>query len=264
MPEIAEVEFARRHLVAWTRGKSLVKAVAHDPKRIEGTVPVGDPVAVTGWVRQGKMLLARFADGSGMLNHLGMTGKWVRNPGLERRHVRLELFLSDSSSVALIDPRRFGWTAFGHEDGLKAQPRWSGLGPDCLDEAWDGERFARLCGSSRQAFKDRLMNQKVIAGLGNIALVEMAFRAKLHPHRLCDSLAKDEWSRLSQAMDAHIDYVLNVEDGEEIRYQSEKKSGNPFVCYGRENQPCPNCKTPFVRVVHRGRPTFYCPTCQSP
>jgi formamidopyrimidine-DNA glycosylase len=264
MPEIAEAEFARRHLVGWTRGKSLVKALSHDPKRVEGEAPEGGRVVVKDWIRQGKMLLALFDDGSGMLNHLGMTGKWVRNPSSERRHVRLELFLSDSSSVALIDPRRFGWTAFGSVEALTSQSRWSGLGPDCLDEAWDGDRFKSVCGGSRQPLKDRLMNQKVIAGLGNIALVEMAFRAKLHPHRSCDSLSKTEWTRVSEAMDAHIDYVLNVEDGEEIRYQSEKKSDNPFVCYGRENQPCPACATSFVRVVHRGRPTFYCPTCQSP
>ena len=152
---------------------------------------------------------------------------------------------------------------FGDVETLGKHTRWSRLGPDCLDEEWTGERMRQACGTGRQTVKDRLMNQGVIAGLGNIALVEMGFRAKVHPHRLTNALTSVEWDQLAEAMNEHIGYVLQVEDGDEIHYQSEKKGTNPFLCYGRASQPCSWCETPFERTVHRGRPTFFCPTCQT-
>ena len=262
MPEIAEVEFARRHLSSWTCGKSLVSVDTKDSKNVEGAGAFPASVEVLEWTRRGKMLLAIFGSQQGMLSHLGMTGKWVKNPSSDRRHNRLELFFEDGSSVALIDPRRFAWSALGSLSTLKNHSRWSELGPDCLDEAWTGARLAAVCGAGKQTFKDRLMNQRIIAGLGNIALVEMGYRAKLHPHRKCESLTVREWNRLAKAMNEHIDYVINVEDGEEIHYQSEKKSENPFLCYGRKSQPCPTCGDRFIREVFKGRPTYSCPTCQ--
>ena len=261
---IAEVEFARRQLTSWTCGKSLIRVDTKDSKNVEVDAAIGPPIDVLKWDRRGKMLLGTFSGDQGMLSHLGMTGKWVRNPSRERLHNRLELFFSDGSSVALIDPRRFGWSALGALKSMAAHPRWSNLGPDCLDEVWSGKRLKEACGASRQTLKDRLMNQRVIAGLGNIALVEMGFRSKLHPHRSCASLTMKEWERLAAAMDAHIRYVLDVEDGEEIHYQSEAKSENPFLCYGRKSEPCrsPRCKGVFVRDVLKGRPTYFCPACQ--
>ena len=262
MPEIAEVEFARRQLTSWTCGKSLIRVDTKDSKNVMGAAEFHPPSTVIEWQRQGKMLFGTLENKQGILSHLGMTGKWVHNPSSDRRHNRLELFFSDGSSVALIDPRRFGWSAFGGIDAMRGHSRWSDLGPDCLDEKWSGERLKEACGSSKQTLKDRLMNQKVIAGLGNIALVEMGFRARLHPHRSCASLQANEWDDLARAMDDHIRYVLDVEDGEEIHYQSEKKSENPFLCYGRKSEPCPNCTDSFARDVLKGRPTYYCPSCQ--
>jgi formamidopyrimidine-DNA glycosylase len=264
MPEIAEVEFALRHLRQWSCGKTIARIAMADTKRFEGEASTLKGERIERWKRHGKMLSAEFASSRGLLSHLGMTGKWVRNPAPERGHKRIELHLDDGSSIALIDTRRFGWTAVGPAEALMGHPRWKNLGPDCHDSPWTGARLAEVCLPSKQRVKDRMMNQHVIAGLGNIALVEIGFRARVHPHRLAGSLKIKEWERIAAAMAEHIAYALGAEDGDEIRYLGESKSTNPFLCYGRAGDGCNHCGTPILRVVWQGRPTFYCPTCQRP
>jgi len=106
------------------------------------------------------------------------------------------------------------------------------------------------------------MNQRVIAGLGNIAVSEVGWRAGVHPHRPCASIEDEEWSSLRGAIVDHIHYVLEVDAGDEIVYLSRADAENPFQCYGRRGEPCPRCSAAFERATLAGRATYFCPLCQ--
>lgn len=262
VPEIAEVEFTRRHLNDWTHTRAVATFEVRDRSRMAGDERSLVGCRMLGWERRGKLLLGRFSGGMAMLSHLGMTGKWVLDPPTDRRHQRLVMTLSRGRTLALVDTRRFGWTMVGTEEACRSHPRWSNIGPDCLDEAWTGERLAGACLPSRQVLKDRLMNQRVIAGLGNIALVELAFRAGIHPHSPAQALTRTQWEAVTRGMEEHVREVLRVETGGEIGYVGEAKSTNPFAIYGRAGEPCPTCQAPIFRVVWKARPTFFCQACQ--
>ena len=117
-------------------------------------------------------------------------------------------------------------------------------------------------GPRRTALKNRLMDQSVVAGLGNIALSEIGWRAQVHPHTPCREVPEDGWRRLVEATCAHIDYVLAVEEGDEIVYLGYEGAVNPFRCYGRAGEPCPRCAQPFEKGALAGRATYWCPKCE--
>lgn len=263
MPELPEVEIARRNLQAWTTGARLVDLDVADPARFDAQVPLEAlrGRVIGGWGRRGKYLLGALGDAT-LVSHLGMTGKWVALGGSgARAHVRVTC-ATDRAVVGLVDPRRFGHTWVLPADHVDAHPRLASLGPDALTEPLAPEALAARVGRSKTALKSRLLNQKVIAGLGNIAVVEVAWRAKIHPHTPCSALSPRRWEPLAAAILAHLEYVLEVEEGPEIVYLGDRGATNPFLVYGREDQPCPRCETPIARSVLSGRPTFSCPSCQ--
>jgi formamidopyrimidine-DNA glycosylase len=264
VPELPEVEIARRNLVTWTAGGTIHKVVVSPVYTVEGDLSALAGHPVTAWERCGKTLRTRIGAQFGLISHLGMTGKWVKDAPVDRphRHVTLHLNGAQAKRVSLIDPRRFSYMASLPWEAIKVHPRWLRLGPDALDSHIDGTLLRQRCGKSRQAWKVKLMDQGVIAGLGNIAVIEMGYRARLHPHRPCVALSMDEWNRLAQAMHDHLAYVLDAEDGEEIRYLGESGAQNPFLCYGRAGESCLRCEQDFIRLTLAKRPTHLCPGCQ--
>ncbi len=262
MPELPEVEIARRNLQRWLAGARIAAVERVDQARFEG-----DPQSLLGhvcfgWERRGKVLLGRFSGGVGVLSHLGMTGKWVRDDGGRRAHVRVRLTTDGGPRVALVDVRRFGRTWVGNVDALQRLAQWTRLGPDALMGALDGPLLASRVGPRKTPLKRRLLDQSVVAGLGNIAVVEVCWRASVHPHAPCTDIAPAAWVRLAAAIRAHLDFVLEVEDGDEITYLGERAASNPFVVYGRARQPCPRCAEALVGESLSGRPSVWCPSCQ--
>jgi len=255
------VEIARRNLTRWTTDRKVVALTAYDPVRFEGDPTEAAQRTVLAWQRRGKYLLGRLSGGLTLLSHLGMTGKWIANPALDRPHVRV-LLQVETRQVALIDARRFGRTWLLPDADADAHPRLVNLGPEPLDAAFDAAGLRRCVGAGRTPIKQRLLNQRVVAGLGNIAVVELAWRAGVHPHTPCRDVPDVAWSALHDAMLAHLNMVLEEEDSPEIAYMGERDAVNPFLCYGREASPCRRCDAPIERVVLSGRPTFFCPSCQ--
>jgi formamidopyrimidine-DNA glycosylase len=193
-----------------------------------------------------------------------MTGKWVANPAPDRAHQHIQLFFDDGKQpacVALIDPRGFGHTEVINSAGLE-HPRIQALGPEPSAPQFCGKYLLKRIGASRAPFKQRLMDQHVVAGLGNIAVFEIAWRVKLHPHTPCANVTLSQWDALVQATRAHIAYILEAEGGDEIIYLGERNAENPFLCYGREGEPCARCETPLTRQVLSNRPSFFCASCQ--
>jgi len=190
-----------------------------------------------------------------------MTGKWLRCTAAPR-FGRLGIGIGETT-LWFVDVRRFGCVAFV-DDPRAALTR--GHGPDALNEPLTGRALgARLRG--RRALKVALMDQSVIAGLGNIHAVEVLWRARLHPGRPAGSLGEGELDALSEAIVAQLQQAIEAEEGTVIDYVGEaghtSSSGRSrFVVYGRGGQPCPRCAAPIEDGRHSGRATFWCPGCQ--
>jgi formamidopyrimidine-DNA glycosylase len=264
LPELPEVEIACRNLGRWTEGRLIIRVETPDTARFEGDGAALEGARVLRWRRVGKYLVADLEGDRSVLSHLGMTGQWVANAPPDRSHQRVILHFEGPGPerISLVDPRRFGWTWILATADVKGHPRLSGLGPDPLGPTFSVQALRSAVGGGRSALKTRLMNQRVLAGLGNIAISEIGWRAAIHPHRTCASLRDDQWARLHGAIMDHLRFVLDAEESEEIVYLGYAGAVNPFLCYGREGAPCSRCQTPIARAALAKRATFYCPSCQ--
>jgi formamidopyrimidine-DNA glycosylase len=266
MPELPEVEIARRNLERWLTGTSVTGAEADRTRifrgadrpafeRLRGTLIFA--------CRKGKTLLLGFEGNQGFLSHLGMTGKWVRRPaGQVEPYSRSRLRLADGSVLHYRDPRLFGRIQPGPADALLSLPEVAELGPDPLLEPVDGPRLEGIFGRSRTPLKAALLDQRRLAGLGNIHAAEALWRAKLSPLRAASSLTLAEWRRLATAIRAVIRFALRKEGGDDIAYVEEPGAPNPFRVYGRAGKPCPRCRSSVRSVRQAGRTTYFCPRCQ--
>jgi len=275
VPELPEVEWAARQLRRWLVGRR-VESVACDPRgrrlfrpgapaRFAGALR-GARVAVV--ARQGKQLLLTLATARGPLGvnaHLGMTGKWVsRQAGAPTpAHARLTLRLDDGAQVYYLDPRMFGRLRLVPEARFDRWPELAALGPDPMAAPIDLDRLGARLRATRRAGMVALLDQGLLAGVGNIHASEACWRARLDPRRRGDSLEPSEVARLARAVRASLRFGLAGLDGPEIEYL-EEGGDNPFHVYGREGGRCRHrgCDGEVERLVQAGRSTFYCPRCQ--
>jgi len=266
MPELPEVEIARRNLVRWFSGRRLVRAEA-DATRIFRGAERQRFSELSGrlesLVRRGKYLLFAFEGGRGLMGHLGMTGKFVRRTqGHVEPYSRARFHLDDGQVIHFSDPRMFGRMEPAPASLLRELDAVKALGRDPLADGLTAGQLQGAVGPSRQHLKVALMDQARIAGLGNIHAAEALFRAGLHPAREPASLTPDEWKRLVQAIRATIDFGLKEQEGEEPVYLEEGRSENPFQVYGRAGGPCSQCGSAVESFPQGGRTTHFCPKCQ--
>lgn len=273
MPELPEVEIMARNLRRWAVGRRIVQA------RVECRRLASPPL--TAWVRtlparvtavrrRAKVVLLH-TDTHILAFHFRMTGKVVAAAPEDRAHVRLVLSLDGDGPPAVVfdDPRRLGTVdAYGGKtvaDGVLVK---SGLGPEPWPEARDAGFYEERLGASRSAIKVALLDQKRVAGLGNIAASESLWRARIDPRLRPAQLSSSQWSALAAAVPAFIDDTIARESGDEIAYvNSRPGSGtgveSPFDVYRRDGSPCPRCGATIERFVQSGRSTFWCPPCQT-
>lgn len=272
MPELPEVETVRRAIAPVLEGARLVHAEIFDARLVRpfdpaivATTLVGERVAEVG--RRGKYLIVRFESGRSLLIHLRMTGslRHARRGALANDpHTRAVLRLDNKSDVAYRDVRRFGtWELF--EPGDLAPYLAARLGPEPLGSLSAARLGTRLAGR-RAPLKSALLDQRTIAGLGNIYVDEALWLSRLHPLRPAGSLDDAELARLHRAIRSVLrkglerqgstlrDYALP--DGAYGSMQDE------FRAYGREDEPCQRCSTALHRIVVGGRTTTFCPRCQ--
>ncbi|BDG09460.1 bifunctional DNA-formamidopyrimidine glycosylase/DNA-(apurinic or apyrimidinic site) lyase [Anaeromyxobacter paludicola] len=277
MPELPEVEIAARNLRRWTRGRR-IEAVETDPRAARVFRP-GAPEAfaaalagrrITRVDRHGKQLLltldaAAKAGPLGVLAHLGMTGKWLRRrPGEEPpSHSRARLRLDTGAVLHFRDPRLFGRLRLVPGARFDAVPELSALGPDPLRDGVDPAALGAALSRSRRPVKVALLDQSLLAGVGNIYASEALFRARIDPRRAARDLTPAEVRRLAGAVVAAMEESLRRQEGPEITYVEEPGAENPFLVYGKAGEPCPRCRRArIVRAVQAQRSTFYCPRCQ--
>ena len=267
MPELPEVEIAARQLRSWLAGRRIVAAQAARSRVIRGQAPqrfaglAGH--ALLGIQRLGKWMLLEFDGGEGLVSHLGMTGKWVRRKRDEPKpaHVRASFELADGFAVDYRDPRLFGRLVRGKIEDLRKLPTLRALGPEPLEEI-DLDRLHALLVRTKRSLKEALMDQRTLAGLGNIYVSEALHRAKLDPQRPGTSLTREETERLAGAVRDALRAGLDSEDSSEPITYVEEGGENFFLVYDRAGQPCSTCGNPIRRIVQGGRSTYYCATCQ--
>lgn len=272
MPELPEVEHARRTLErAWT-GRTITQVDALDPAVVrthlstlpsdalpEGASWLGRWVGarVGPFLRRGK----RFGwtcDGVGVRCHLGMTGRWIHRSAPSVKHARLRVRLDDGSDWWFEDPRRFGCVA--PVDGDLIEVLEAGLGPDALIALPSPETLGTVLGTGRATIKSRLMDQTRIAGIGNIQATEALWHARIHPATRADRV--ESWAPLREGIAWTLARTLEDAGQDELVYLSRDPSRNPFLVYGRVGEGCTRCGSELQATRLSGRVSPYCPTCQ--
>ena len=266
MPELPEVEIARENLERWLVGRRIARARVADARmrggqsrrRVEGALSGASVRAVS---RRGKFLLLDLgAKRAKIVAHLGMTGRFVQQSLSEAlpRFARATLDLGRGERVVYCDARRFG--QFRLLDRL-GERRIEALGVEPLGPEFTPKTLLGITRASPSPIKILLMDQRRIAGVGNIQAAEALFLARIHPGRKSRSLEAAEVSRLVRSLRRTL--VREIE-----RYRSGRdayfyEGGEAdFQVYARGGEPCPRCRSPIVRFAQGGRSTYFCPRCQ--
>jgi formamidopyrimidine-DNA glycosylase len=278
MPELPEVETVMRGLQARLEGRVLLRAVARRPD-LRWPLPPGLVARLTGarvtsFRRRAKYILMRLDSGWSVLIHLGMSGRMLVEPAGRNDitlHEHIELETDDGWRVGFVDPRRFGSVDLietGREDSHRLL---AGLGPEPLDDAFSVAVLSQALEGKRTPIKAALLDQKVVAGLGNIYVCEALFRSGISPLRLAHSIPGVRARRLVPAIKHTLTEAI-AGGGSSLRdyVQTNGELGyfqHAWKVYGREGEPCPGCAaTPDCdgvrRIVQSGRSTFFCPRTQ--
>ena len=270
MPELPEVEFSARRLREWVKGHTLVSVEALDGTPLRGQSARDFIGAVTGATcvdveRVGKQLFLSLSNEMVILCHLGMTGKWrrVSLDAAASRWCRISLHLSSGFRLDFVDPRRFGRLRALSKASMMNDAEVLRLGPDALELTESPKEFAARVARGSRGIKVILMDQKVLAGVGNIYAAEALFLAGLNPWSIGKHMEEAVAMSLAPLLSKVMTDSLEREVGEEIQYLQEAKSENPFRVYGREGEACCECTQIIKRAQQHGRSTFWCPGCQS-
>ena len=275
MPELPEVEIAARNLRRWSTGKRIARIEADPaarrifrPETPRSLVGALEGARISEVSRIGKHLLVALEQGGapvGLHAHLGMTGKWVRRAEGEQApsHSRARFLLDDGATLHFRDPRLFGRLRVVPSAAFSAVPELTALGPDPLRDGIDAQRFGAALARSRRSVKVMLLDQALLAGVGNIYASEALFRAHVDPRRPGRSIQPAEARRIAQAILAAMQETLDRDDGPEPTYVEEPGAENPFQVYGHQGERCPRCRKGIIaRVVLGQRSSFFCPACQ--
>ncbi len=273
MPELPEVETIRLALEPHLVGRRLERVEISDPRLVRPFEPVAVAAELEGerisaLQRRGKYLIVRFDSGRALLIHLRMTGS-LRHAGAEPLpgdpHRRAVVTLDDGSDVAYRDVRRFGTWQLLEPDEVESYVD-ARLGREPLERTFTSRRLADSLSGRRAPIKAALLDQRTVAGLGNIYVDEALWRARLHPLRPAGELKAEEIARLTRGIKEALRAGL-ARQGASLRDYSTPDGGRgrmqeEFRVYGRAGEPCPRCGTPIDKIRAGGRGTWYCPSCQ--
>lgn len=280
MPELPEVETVRRGLQPHLEGQRIARAEARRPDLRwplpPDLVQVLTGSTVTGLRRRSKYLLADLDRGGTMLMHLGMSGRLLvegtglagfhRDPSILPRHDHVVLVTEAGTTITFNDARRFGMVDLIRED--EVHPLLAHLGPEPFDPAFDARYLATAFAGRGLPIKQALLDQKIVAGLGNIYVSEALHRAGIDPRRAAGRVGKARIAALVE----HVREVLSdaISAGGSSLRDHRQATGelgyfqHSFRVYDREGAPCPTpgCDGHVRRIVQSGRSSFFCPFCQ--
>jgi formamidopyrimidine-DNA glycosylase len=284
MPELPEVETVRRGLAPALVGRRIAKV---ETKRADLRFPFPKRFAhrlsgrrVVALERRAKYLLAHLDDGVVWVTHLGMTGRWTvvcakQQPGdfyyaapPDPAHTHVILEIEGGGRLEFNDPRRFGYMDLIEENEIEAHPWFKGLGPEPLGNAFSLPYLQKALARKKAPIKAALLDQRVVAGLGNIYVVEALYRAAIAPTRQAGRISSPRLEKLFHAIRAVLEEAIAAGgstlsdyaqvDGAPGRFQQR------FGVYDREGETCltPDCGASVKRTMQSGRSTFWCPRCQ--
>ena len=275
MPELPEVETVRRGLNKLTRGQKiqggevlLQRSLAHPTSTEEFLAGIKNQ-AIASWHRRGKYLLGELEHQGGWLGvHLRMTGQllWLSSDTPLQKHTRIRLFLGDNQELRFVDTRTFGkmwWVKGAPENvitGLKS------LGPEPFAEDFSPPYLWSKLQRSRRCIKTILLDQALVAGIGNIYADEALFKSGIRPEATASKLTQQQVTTLHQAIVEVLDTAINqggtsFSDFLNVMGVNGNYGGIAWV-YGRGGQPCRVCDTPIEKIKLGGRSSHFCPQCQ--
>jgi formamidopyrimidine-DNA glycosylase len=226
--------------------------------------------------RQAKFLAAHLSTGEVLVMHLGMTGRFTigggatasfhHDPGGAPAHDHVVFHMEGGETVTYNDPRRFGFMELWPAATFEAYPRLKTMGPEPLSNGFSAAYLDTALAGKAAPIKAALLDQSIIAGLGNIYVCEALFRSGISPKRLSRTVPGLRAARLAPAINAVIAEAIAA-GGSSISDFAATDGGlgyfqHRFDVYDREGEPCKSCGAPVKRIVQSGRSTFYCPTCQ--
>ncbi len=282
MPELPEVETVRRGLAPTLVGSRIVKVELRRkdlrfpfPKNFASGLEGRHIVALN---RRAKYLLASLDDGQVLIAHLGMSGSFrvedatlgefhfPRNTNPAHDHVLIAL---ERSRLIYNDPRRFGFMTLARQDELDAHPFFARLGVEPLSNGFNGKTLAQIFAGKTAPLKSALLDQRHIAGLGNIYVCEALHRSGLSPLRAAGDLTAQAAEKLARAIRAVLEEAIEA-GGSSLRDHRQVDGSlgyfqHNFRAYDREGEACVTrgCKGSIARMTQNGRSTFYCPQCQN-
>jgi formamidopyrimidine-DNA glycosylase len=270
MPELPEVETVRRGLALRISGRRIVRAELRRPDLRRPFPPAlaarldGARIGALG--RRGKYILIELDTDGILLLHLGMSGRITAGSAAlpDAPHDHVVLTLDDGTVIRFNDPRRFGLMDYVRRGEAAQHPLLSGLGPEPLEPGFDGAYLSGALAGKLTPIKAALLDQRIVAGLGNIYVCEALYRAGLSPRRRAASVGRGRAGRLTAAIRTVLTEAIAA-GGSSVRdyVQADGALGyfqHHWAVYGREGEPCPgcNCAEGVRRIVQSGRSTFFC------
>ncbi len=273
MPELPEVEAVRRVLGPQIHGLMIDKVMVNRPEVVAH--PGSDAFCkrlvgqtIDRMERRGKYLLMRLNSSDRVVIHLRMTGCLLYTPAdlPQEKHTHITFQLHNGKELRFSDTRRFGrlWLiASGEADPYSGIEK---LGKEPFDLDLCAEYLRARLGNRKKAIKECLLEQGLIAGIGNIYSDEILFAAKIYPARPAKALTEQEWTRLAAAIPQQLSYFIEKNEmtpEEYVQSKGQHYRNAPFLkVYGRAGEACPVCGEPLFRTVIGGRSSTYCPACQ--
>ncbi|MGB7367082.1 MAG: DNA-formamidopyrimidine glycosylase [Carnobacterium jeotgali] len=273
MPELPEVETVRKGLEKLVLGATIKSVDVYWDRIIAGSIEstefkqllIGEKI--TGFDRRGKYIVFHFKNWA-LVSHLRMEGKYEVEESTVplKKHTHVVFHLADGRDLRYLDVRKFGrmtLVPLGEEYSMTGIRL---LGPEPTKEAFDETTFFNTLLTKKRAIKPLLLDQKIVAGLGNIYVDEALFAAKIHPLRMANSLKKQEVSQLHEAIIKVLGDAVEA-GGTTIRtYQNALGEAGKFQVklsvYGKKGIPCIRCGTPIEKIKVAQRGTHFCPHCQ--
>ena len=261
MPELPDVVGLKRYLDATSLHQEITRTRVHDDRLLEHTTKRQLAQQLAGAeleksTRHGKYLFARISSGGWLLLHFGMTGdlKYYTKSDPAPEYAVVTLDFANGSHLAYINKRMIGKMGFvGDLEHYLAQQK---LGPDALSEKLTAKKFVALLADRSGPIKARLMDQSLLAGIGNIYGDEILFQARLHPETDAAGLTEEEARRIYRTMRR----VLRVAAGK--GGDIDRLPRGYFLPHREKGLPCPRCQGEVAKITVGGRPTYYCPSCQ--
>lgn len=272
MPELPEVETVVRGLAGRMTGRRLARLDLHRGD-LRAPIPKGLKRKVEGRLiervaRRAKYILIHLESGGVLLLHLGMSGRLVvvepSDTASRERHDHVVFTLDDGTRIRFNDARRFGVLDYTSADVLDRHKLLAGLGPEPLGNGFNGAFLAEALAGKRTPIKAALLDQQIVAGLGNIYVCESLYGAGLSPKRIAATVTGERAERLARAIRDVLERAIAA-GGSSIRdyVQASGELGyfqHQWAVYGKEGEPCPTCDciTGIGRIIQSNRSTFYC------